>query len=60
MKRLALTLALTLAGCTVSQQPPYAASSAVAFNAPLIPWCIFACEIRTEDGTTSVLVPLDR
>jgi len=55
-----LVLVLTLAGCTASQQPPHTASSAVAFNAPLIPWCIFACEIRTDDGMTSVLVPLDR
>ena len=47
-------LALTLAGCTVSQPSPQA-SSTVALTAPLIPFCVFACEIRTADGTTTIL-----
>ena len=50
-----VVLALALAGCTVSQEAPQTASSSVVLPRLLIPFCVFVCEVRTADGTTTIL-----
>ena len=55
MKRLAVAV-LLVTGCSADPAselaPPW-----VVFNAPLIPWCVFACQIRTSDGGATVIQP---
>jgi hypothetical protein len=52
-----LAALLILGGCAAQPYADSEGAPTVIYAWPMQPICVFACEVRTSDGTTTILRP---